>query len=147
MYFAKFCILQFYPELRKFTAAYNIMQYHYNTKASQNPAARTIYRKSCNLWKFFSCVGTKAPPAAIFTTFVRSLLFISWKIFGDFIQLLMILNGINMIPLFLKKSSIQSLFFLKLYFAKFRILQLFLDTWFSSIRRTLDNFTGRIFKI
>ena len=50
-----------------------------------------------------------------------------------------ILNGINIGNLRPIYSAIRALF-LKLYFAKFRILQLLLNTWFSAVRGGLGNF-------
>ena len=64
-----------------------------------------------------------------FTNFNRSLVYFPWIKSLTTLQVLLTLNRINMTPAFLKKGSINSLL-KKLYFEKFRILLLFLNTFF-----------------
>ena len=64
-----------------------------------------------------------------FRTFNRNFVYFLW-IEDLTLQSLITLNGINMTPAFLKKDSINSLP-KNLYFAKFRILKLFVNTFFT----------------
>ena len=79
------------------------------TKLLRNPGSRAIFRKTTN--------------------FNRSLVYFPWIKSLTTLQVLLTLNRINMTPAFLKKGSINSLL-KKLYFEKFRILLLFLNTFF-----------------
>ena len=75
-----------------------------------------------------------------FVTFHRNFLFIPWKIFGDFTAAYN--TEWNQYHTSISKKALSRAHLKKLHIAKFCILQIFPNTWFSSIRRTLNNFTG-----